>query len=148
MTVTSEVAQYIWVGAHTYRYYSYADGESCPSHTNDPLLAKLGKVSQSNDRRKHVFFNKKNKSATPWQAGDVWSPRLYVQAGESFTVEVEFNWNRAGITKDWSVTAWGESGPVSVTHDGGIRSDSLPFTPKEGKAETKYNTYKKDEAAV
>ena len=112
------------------------------------MLAKLGKVSQSNDRRKHVFFNKKNKSATPWQAGDVWSPRLYVQAGESFTVEVEFNWNRAGITKDWSVTAWGESGPVSVTHDGGIRSDSLPFTPKKGKAETKYNTYKKDEAAV
>ena len=57
---------------------------------------------------------------------------MYVSAGESFTVEVEFNWNRSGITRDWSVTAWGESGPVSVTHDQGIATDSLPFTPKPG----------------
>ena len=55
---------------------------------------------------------------------------MRVTAGESFTVEVEFNWNRSGITKDWSVTAWGETGPVSVTHDQGISSDSYPFTPK------------------
>lgn len=42
LTVTSQVAQYVWVGAHTYRYYSYADHEYCPAHTSDPLLAQLG----------------------------------------------------------------------------------------------------------
>ena len=26
LTVISDVDQYIWIGAHTYRYYSYADG--------------------------------------------------------------------------------------------------------------------------
>ena len=57
---------------------------------------------------------------------------MYVKAGESFTVEVELNWNRAGITKDWSVTAWGESGGVSVAHDEGYKTDSFPFTPKKG----------------
>ena len=132
MTVTSEVDQYIWVGAHTYRYYSYADDPTCPAHTSDPLLAQLGKTSQLQDKRKHVFFNKKERTAQPWQAGDIWSGRMRVAAGESFTVEVEFNWNRSGITKDWSVTAWGESGPVSVTHDRGIATDSYPFTPKPG----------------
>ena len=50
-------------------------------------------------------------------AGDKYFPKMYLEAGESVTIEVEFNWNRPGITKDWSVTAWGESGPVSVTHD-------------------------------
>ena len=132
LTVTSQVDQYIWVGAHTYRYYSYADEPTCPAHTSDPLLAQLGKTSGIKDSRKHVFFNKKERSAQPWQAGDIWSGRMHVTAGESFTVEVEFNWNRSGITRDWSVTAWGESGPVSVTHDQGIATDSLPFLPKPG----------------
>ena len=65
-------------------------------------------------------------------AGDKYFPRMYLEAGESVTIEVEFNWNRPGITKDWSVTAWGESGPVSVTHDSGIASDSFPYQPVPG----------------
>lgn len=44
LTITSDVDQTVWIGGHTYRYYSYADGEECPSHTNDPLLAQLGKT--------------------------------------------------------------------------------------------------------
>ena len=44
ITVTSAVDQEVWVGAHTYRYYSYADGEDCPSHTGDYLLNQLGKT--------------------------------------------------------------------------------------------------------
>ena len=57
---------------------------------------------------------------------------MYLKRGETVEFEVELNWNRSGITKDWSVTAWGESGPVSVKHSEGIRSDHLPFTPKQG----------------
>ena len=130
LTITSEVDQIVWIGAHTYRYYSYADGEYCPSHTGDFLLSKLGKTKNTSDNRKNMLFNNKSKTATGWQAGDAWLPKLYVSAGESFEVEVEFNWEREGITKDWSVTAWGESGGVTVVHNDGLLSDSLPYTPK------------------
>jgi len=132
LTVTSEVGQTIWIGAHTYRYYSYADGDQCPSHTDDPLLNKLGKTKAPRDSRMNMIFNNKAKSATAWQAGDVWLPPMVVFAGEQVTIEVELNWNRPGITKDWSVTVWGEDGVVAVTHDGGIPSDSLPYQPKAG----------------
>ena len=47
-------------------------------------------------------------------------------------LEIELNWDRPGITKDWSLTSWGESGPVTVIHSEGISSDHLPYTPKKG----------------
>ena len=146
--VTSDVDQYVWVGAHTYRYYSYGDGEDCPTVTNDPLLAKLGKTDKNADKRKNMFFNNKLKSATSWEAGDMWFPKMFMKRGETAEFEVELNWNRPGITKDWSVTAWGESGSVQVTHSDGIPSEHLPFTPKEGaRSDQKYyskpDTYEK-----
>ena len=79
-----------------------------------------------------MFFNNKLKTASSWEAGDMWFPKMYMKRGETAEFEVELNWNRPGITKDWSVTAWGESGFVSVTHSDGIPSQHLPFTPKEG----------------
>ena len=86
------------------------------------------------------MFNKKTKSATGWEAGDIWFPRMYVNAGEKVQVEVELNWNRPGNTKDWSVTAWGESGHVTVLHDDGIPSAHLPYKPKVGaRADIKYS---------
>ena len=66
VVITSEVDQIVWVGAHTYRYYSYADGDTCPSHSNDPLLAKLGKTKVSTDDRKNMLFNNKSRNAIGW----------------------------------------------------------------------------------
>ena len=132
--ITSEVDQTVWVGAHTYRYYSYADGDTCPMHANDPLLAKLGKTKTSTDVRKNMLFNNKSRTAMSFEAGDAWLPKIYVKAGESFEVEVEFNWEREGVTKDWSITAWGEKGAVSVEHSEGIESDALPYQAKENAA--------------
>ena len=87
-----------------------------------------------------MMFNKKTKSATGWEAGDIWFPKMYVNAGEEVIIEVELNWNRPGITKDWSVTAWGESGPVAVLHNDGIPSDHLPYQPKQGaRSDIKYS---------
>ena len=33
------------------------------------------------------------------------------------------------------MTAWGEKGEVTVIHNDGISSNSLPYTPKQNKAE-------------
>jgi len=51
-------------------------------------------------------------------------------ANESRSFIVEWDWARESITPDWSVTAWAEYGTVSVTHNDGWETDSLPFTPR------------------
>ena len=42
------------------------------------------------------------------------------------------NWNDGVQARDWSVTVWGNAGPVTVTHEAGISSDSLPVVPPKG----------------
>ena len=132
LTVTSDIDQDVWVGAHTYKYYSYADGEDCPSHTGDYLLSQLGKTKSDNDKRKNMIFDNKRRTARSWEAGDIWLPKMFLLAGESVEIEVELNLERKGVSKDWSVTAWGEQGGVTVTHNDGLASDSLPYQPKGG----------------
>ena len=83
---------------------------------------------------KHVVLNKSTREKIAWENGSIWLPKLFVEAGEVVEIEVEFNWDRTGITKDWSVTAWGEKGGVSVNHLSGFESDSLPYVPKGPRA--------------
>ena len=52
--------------------------------------------------------------------GDGWLPSLEFDAGEEIEIVAEFNFNRRGVTKDWSVTAWGEKGKVEVRHSKGL----------------------------
>ena len=40
-----------------------------------------------------------------------------------------FNFNNDNIAKDWSITVWGDSGPVSIRHSAGLTSDTLPVAP-------------------
>ena len=79
-----------------------------------------------------MIFNNKTRSAQGWEAGDVWLPKMFLSAGESVEIEVELNLDRAGVTKDWSLTAWGVQGGVTVTHNDGLTSDNLPYQPKGG----------------
>lgn len=41
-----------------------------------------------------------------------WHLDIEMNAGEEIEFLVELNWNQRGITKDWSLTAWGEDGGV------------------------------------
>ena len=67
-----------------------------------------------------------------FSSGDGWLPSLEFDAGEEIEVVVEFNFNRRGVTKDWSLTAWGEDGKVEVRHSKGIKSRHYSYTPKGG----------------
>jgi hypothetical protein len=54
-----------------------------------------------------------------------------MQAGEEVEITVEFNWQRAGVTRDWSLTAWGTGeGNVRVRHSEGHKTRNFAFTPK------------------
>ena len=79
-----------------------------------------------------MIFDNKRRTARSWEAGDIWLPKMFLLAGESVEIEVELNLERKGVSKDWSVTAWGEQGGVTVTHNDGLASDSLPYQPKGG----------------
>lgn len=39
---------------------------------------------------------------------------------------LEFDWDRECVTPDWSITAWAETGTVTVTHSKGLVSDQMP----------------------
>ena len=65
-----------------------------------------------------------------FNTGDGWLPFLAFEAGEEIEILVEFNFNKKGITRDWSVTAWGEEGEVEVRHSKGIESKHFSYTPK------------------
>lgn len=55
-----------------------------------------------------MIFDNKRRTARSWEAGDIWLPKMFLLAGESVEIEVELNLERKGVSRDWSVTAWGE----------------------------------------
>ena len=50
-----------------------------------------------------------------------------MEEGEEIELLVEFNWNKPGVTKDWSVSVWGEEGAAFVVHTDAI-SEHFSFT--------------------
>ena len=48
-------------------------------------------------------------------------------AGQTITFTADWNWVDANYSKDWSVTAWGSKGNVTITHKNGLNSDKLPY---------------------
>ena len=68
-----------------------------------------------------------------------------MKAGSTRTIEVLMDWQRDNVTKDWSISAWGESGSVSVTSNEGIASDHMPSSGLWEGGEDKKKDDKKDE---
>ena len=58
--------------------------------------------------------------------GACWTDSLTFAAGETKTFQVSLDWSRANIAKDFSVTAWGTSGDVSVRCADGMETDHMP----------------------
>ena len=135
LTVTSEADQTIWIGVHTWQYYGYAKDRLCPAPSNDHLNAmgltgdNLESFVESSLDKKNIVVNQTTRDRMGWENGTNWLPSMVVSRGEAVDIAVEFNWEREGLTHDWSVTVWGEVGGVSVTHNDGIASDSLPYVP-------------------
>ena len=78
---------------------------------------------------KHVISETKTGHERAFTSGAGWLPSLDLEAGEEIEIRMELNFERRGITKDWSVTAWGTKGPVQVRHASGIESRHFSYTP-------------------
>ena len=64
-----------------------------------------------------------------WQYGTNQMLPYEAKAGEVIEFTVHFDWNRE-MSADWSVTAWGEHGSVSVAHENAeYKTDHMPVAP-------------------
>ena len=52
-------------------------------------------------------------------------------AGETKKITLEFDWTVPNISKDWSLVTYGSKGGVTLTHNGGLTSDSFPNTVRQ-----------------
>merc|ERR1712226_1149 len=66
-----------------------------------------------------------DKSNFNLEYGSGWLNPIEFGPGETKEFEVLLDWTRQGVVKDWSVTAWGEGGEVTVAHQDGTPSASL-----------------------
>ena len=79
----------------------------------------------------NVIVNVRDQRTRTFTNGDSWLPGIDMSAGEEIEITLEFNWQRSGITKDWSLTAWGtDGGEVTVRHSAGHDTKNFSFTPK------------------
>lgn len=58
------------------------------------------------------------------------------KAGETKSLILEWDWQRENITRDWSVTAWGELGEVAVAHEKELKTDSFPYISRAGDSDS------------
>jgi len=60
-----------------------------------------------------------------WNFGEYEMEPFTVQAGESVTIEMEWNFSNEAHAKDWSITAYGngKTGTLHLAHDRGLKSD-------------------------
>ena len=98
---TSDKTNKIHVSANVWRERSYPGTEACSEAVNGSKW--------------HVFSQ--GTSSRIFQSGEKWFQPFELGPGEEEKFTVEWALHLDGISKDWSVTAWGEVGSVQVTVD-------------------------------
>lgn len=58
--------------------------------------------------------------------GACWTDAIMFAAGETKTFTASMDWSRSNIAKDFSVTAWGTAGNVTVLCANGMETDHMP----------------------
>ena len=103
----------IHVSANTWEKRSYPQVDQC------------SEVYKAGDRR-HSILQKGANIASSFYTGERWLPPIVLEPGQFKEYIVELNLQAQGMSRDWSVGAWGENGTVSVVLPGRT-SDSFPY---------------------
>lgn len=114
LKITSDVAQTIYVQVNTWDTRSMP--RSCISY-DTWHMAKSDKLGN-----KGFYYGQA--AYKPYK----------IAAGESIDLLAAMNWNDGKQARDFSVTVWGEAGPVTITHADGLASAALPVVPPRGDA--------------
>ena len=95
---TSDVWNRIHTGIHTWRWRSYAETTKCDQSPGKP----------------HAMKQENSNQAYGFRDGERWLPIIELGPGVEQEYIIELDLNKAGMTKDWALTAWGENGPLEV----------------------------------
>jgi hypothetical protein len=96
-------------------------------------VSKAHSIYLEDDNRVYTFWNDSR-----------WVRPLEFDAGETKNFIIELDLNREGLSKDWSVAAWGEMGPVKVEVEAkGPDTDKFPYV-KEDNSKLPENEGKED----
>ena len=119
ITITNDGdAQDIYVGAHvwqdrTYGWYNWDCGQAMWSGKKHRIID-----ASTMDTDAYTFDA---------DEGAVWTDAMSFDAGETKEFYVVLDWTRDNVVKDWSLTAWGTSGDVSVAYkDNAYTTDKMP----------------------
>ena len=85
--------------------------------------------------RLHRFHVREGSIRFSFYSGAIEFEAKEVKAGETVTVTGDWNWLDPNYSNDWSVTAWGNKGPVTIKHKLGLESDKMPVAPAKMKEE-------------
>ena len=77
------------------------------------------------DKAHSIYLKDDNRVYTFWNDSR-WMDAIEFDVDEVKTYEIELDLDRKGLSKDWSVTAWGESGEVQVTVVGKGNTSTFP----------------------
>ena len=109
----SNVPNKVHVSANTWHKRSY------------PYTPQCKGVQHSGEMR-HSIMPKGGDLASSFYSGERWLSPIELQPGQVQDYIVELNFQAIGVTKDWSVGAWGENGEVEVRLPGRT-SSAFPF---------------------
>ena len=114
LTLTSEVDQTIYLTAHTW---------------DDRGMAAQCKDSSRNFQ---FIWSNKFQYAWGWNYGELQVAPFTLTAGEELTLYLELGWKLDPTRpRDWSVVAFGSDGGVTLTHNDGYKSDTLPIIARQ-----------------
>ena len=88
-------------------------------------MNQCSEVYKTGDRR-HSILPKGGNVASSFYTGERWLAPVVLEPGQKKEYIIELNLQAAGMSRDWSIGAWGENGKVKVTLPGRT-SQSFPF---------------------
>jgi hypothetical protein len=89
----------VHVGAHTWRPRSIPTTGECSSATRG---------------RSHSIIPKGGRTVYTFSKDGRWTPKVTLEPGQEIEYIVEIDLDREEMSKDWSITAWGENAPVKI----------------------------------
>ena len=119
LTIVSPVAQKVWVTFTTW------DSKAMP----DQCSGGYGKNERHYIRSPDDSWH----SHDPVRGGPFQFDPVSMQANSYEDMEIHFNVGDKSNPTDWSVVAWGETGPVYVYHNDGKKTAHWPTDPKHRK---------------
>ena len=112
-TVYSPVAQKVYVSAHVHPGRTYVE-TSCMKNCMSCSTSHIFKASAFTQE---WFF----------QHGSTWLEAVYMKADSTMELELEVDFTRMDITKDFAIAMLSEIEATTITHHDGHESDSYPL---------------------